>query len=445
MKIKKIQIRNYLSITDLVWEPKGTITKAKGDNDTGKTTFLNAIRDAIKSSGADPDAVQIGKDKAEIIIDLDNDVSITRKITKTSNTVKVVANGEEVSKAQTYLNTIFGPYIFDPSAFVLEDAKTRTEMVLQATEFQLTEQDIRNAIGDRGIALDLSTIDYNRHGLKVLNDVEGHIYKQRTEQGREKDRLKKAIIQDRLEIPETFDADKWKCFDLKTTVDNLAEARGLIQANQADSDKLELMRQNKVQLDYDIDALDEKIQQFQSEMKRSLSRRENMISEGIEFAKIVSSFVRPDTESIQDDIDGYEGAQSVKLKLEGIEKRTAEADTATERHTALDDLYKAFTGNVRREIMAGIEFPIEGLEFKDDKIYVKNISLSKLSTKDGINIGVDIAMSTAGKLKCILVDRFESFSDKNKLIFAEKMGKTEYHAFVTEVTSGELSIESSDD
>ena len=135
MKITKLRILNFLGISRLSIDRCGKINRITGGNGTGKSSVLKAITAAFKSSGVDPMLIRTDEDKAEILIELDNNVTIERTMTSRTNTARVTVGQEPVSSPQTYLKSLFSSLSFNPVEFFLADKKERRRLLLQVFSF----------------------------------------------------------------------------------------------------------------------------------------------------------------------------------------------------------------------------------------------------------------------------------------------------------------------
>lgn len=175
MSITKIVIRNYrgIELREAVIGPAGAI--AKGKNGGGKTSLLNGLRAALEGRDIGPDAIRLGADRAEILVDTD-DVSVRRAITtKDSQLTVKTAAGDLKSKPQTWLAELFGASI-DPLALLLAKPKDRRAIVLASLPCAITADEIRAKW-----AADLPVdFDCAGHGLEVIDRVRAHYYAERT-------------------------------------------------------------------------------------------------------------------------------------------------------------------------------------------------------------------------------------------------------------------------
>jgi len=133
MKIVCLRVKQYMGIADLEVRHPGRCALVTGDNATGKSTVLKAIRAAFEGDG--PQAIRLGADKAEILVDTDDLLTIRRVITPRgggTGSVTVTRDGIPVPSPQTFLGGLVGPFNVDPTEFFLSEAADRKRMVLQA-------------------------------------------------------------------------------------------------------------------------------------------------------------------------------------------------------------------------------------------------------------------------------------------------------------------------
>lgn len=182
MKITKLEIKAFRGIRDLsiTVPPEGAIVA--GGNAKGKSSVLKAITAAIAGQGIGPDAVRVGADKAEILIDLDA-IKVRRSITRAGSTLTVKnAEGDAWSKPQTRLNELFGTAGLDALSFFLAEPKERRKLVMEALPVTVTAEDVaRWAPGATKIA---GRVSLEGHGLEVLERLHKTFYDVRAEVNR---------------------------------------------------------------------------------------------------------------------------------------------------------------------------------------------------------------------------------------------------------------------
>lgn len=95
------------------------------------------------------------------------------------------------------------------------------------------------------------------------------------------------------------------------------------------------------------------------------------------------------------------------------------------------------------ELLKNIKLPVTGLGINDEmQLTIDDLPIRNLSTSRQIKLALDIAKATCGPLQLICVDRFESLDAEQRKIFSEEIEKDDFQYFITNVTSGELKINS---
>lgn len=451
MKVTKISILNYIGVGAFKSSRLGKLNIIEGGNGTGKSSVLKAITEAFKSSGKNPSLIKVGSDKAEIIIEIDDNILIERKITTSSNQPKVVVDGQPLSAPQRFLNDLLGPYQFDPTAFFLAPAKERRSMLLKSLPFTLDAGSLKGFLDDPENELvdylRLDTYDFSIHGLELLEKIASDIYDKRHEQGQIVTRLKKSLEQDAREIPETFDADKWKGFDLAATSEKVSEMRQQIIDHERSAADLEKLRNEVRSLQIGVDKKRERIERLREEIKAleaeidvDTKEAEAIKQRGKALVQRVESFIPPNIEAERAKLAEYQNAQKLVVKLQQIEQRKTELVDEEQVHKDLDELHKMLVNDVPKKALAELKLPIKGLEIKGDEIMVQGHSIDTLSTSEQMKFAVSVARSLAGKLKVICIDRYESLDKDARKVFEAEAEKDDFEYFMTVVTSGDLTM-----
>lgn len=94
------------------------------------------------------------------------------------------------------------------------------------------------------------------------------------------------------------------------------------------------------------------------------------------------------------------------------------------------------------ELLQQIELPIKGLGINEQmQITIDDLPITNLSTSRQIKLALDIARATAGPLKLICFDRFESLDDDQRETFLNEITDDGYQYFISQVTNGDLAVE----
>lgn len=177
-KITRLEIKDYRGIRDLSINvpPEGAVFS--GGNGRGKSSALKAITAVLAGKGIEPEAIRLGADHAEILIDTEA-LRVRRSITAKGSSLTVKnADGDNWSKPQTRLNELFGTAALDALSFFLAEPKERRRILLEALPVSVTPEDVeRWAPGARM----LERISLDGHGLEVLERMHQLFYTIRTE------------------------------------------------------------------------------------------------------------------------------------------------------------------------------------------------------------------------------------------------------------------------
>lgn len=94
------------------------------------------------------------------------------------------------------------------------------------------------------------------------------------------------------------------------------------------------------------------------------------------------------------------------------------------------------------ELLQQIELPIKGLGINEQmQITIDDLPITNLSTSRQIKLALDIARATAGPLKLICFDRFESLDDDQREMFLNEIADDGYQYFISQVTNGDMTVE----
>ena len=435
MRITRIDIQNFLGISMLSVDELGKINVVTGDNGVGKSSVLKAITEAFRSSGVDPEIIHSGADNAEIIIKLDCDIEIERSITPSGNTVKVTKDGEKITSPQKFLNSLYGPGVFNPIEFFQAKPPERRKMLLAALDISITEEELAEKLGRYGNSLPLGVHEYNRNALMVLEDVAHDAYTIRADKAKEKKRLEASIESDRRDIPTDVDLNEYRDFDYDGKFAEYEEAAESIAKNYRKKESISALEGEANDISREIVALEDKLKDLREAGRSKVAEIELLQAQW-------NAFKAPDTESMKTALSGYQDAQKHLNKLEAISTREEELKQVTADHKKLDKAHKLLTTDIPKSLMSQAEFPVPGIEIAGDKISIDGIPIDKRSGSEQIKFAVTLAqfLSQNKELKVILVDGFEALSDTSRKAFIEATESDDFEYFITRVTDGELKV-----
>lgn len=221
MKISKITIKQLFGIKE--WQGDGKNIELVGDNGTGKTSVIDAIRYALTNSSDREFIVKNGETEGEIYIETDNGLSIDRKArTAMTDYKSVKQNGNVIPSPESFLKTIFTPLQLSPMEFISMDKKTQNATILDMIQYDWNLDTIKEWFGE--IPRD---VNYEQNILAVLNDIQaenGYYFMHRQDVNRDI-RAKKAVIADiGSSLPIDYDGERWEkenLSDLYTEIENV--------------------------------------------------------------------------------------------------------------------------------------------------------------------------------------------------------------------------------
>ncbi len=179
MKITRVRITNYRGIEELdaAIAPAGAIVK--GSNGQAKTSVLKAIQAALAARDIGPEAIRVGAERAEILVDIDN-LQVRRVISPKGPTISVAKDIGDGIKAKVpspkdFLRDLLGTSPIDPIELVTEkDKKKRRAQILAALPVRVTAEQVRKWLEEE------CQVDTSGHGLEVISQLRATYYDRRT-------------------------------------------------------------------------------------------------------------------------------------------------------------------------------------------------------------------------------------------------------------------------
>lgn len=221
-KIKFLRVNNFLGIDERELEA-AKINILKGPTGSGKTAVVEAIEKDLTNRNRRTEIIKHGSDEATLFVELDNGLSIDRRIRNDkADYLKVRQDGKGVESTEKFLSSLVNGNIFRPLDWVNLSTKEQTKSLLSMLEIGWSEEDIVNWFGDL-----VDDIDYSQHILLILKSIEQKYYKIREEVNREIKELKarkKSIVDD---LPAEYNGDDWKDKNVQEYYAKVKEAQDI--------------------------------------------------------------------------------------------------------------------------------------------------------------------------------------------------------------------------
>lgn len=384
-KIKFLRVNNFLGIDEREVEA-AKINIFKGPNGKGKTSVIEAIEKTFTNKNRRSEVIKHGEDESTLFVELDDGLSIDRRIREgKANYLKVRQDGKGADSTEKFVNSLVNGNIFRPLDWVNLSVKEQTESLLSMLQIGWSEEDIINWFGELP-----DNIEYNKHILLILKDIEQKYYKVREEVNREIKELKariKSIVDD---LPAEYDGEKWKSVDIKEYYARVTEAQNVNKLiSQAKSlkdnfnDKVESIKSNgeaeksRITLKYKSERED--IQDIISLANGKIEKANNFIANADHELELkIKELTNDNTSKINEADSDYQSS------LKDLEKEFQE------RKETLKKVHESYIDTLKNELITSIESSkkqsVSQLEEQKDLI---SINQNKISAKNQELIGLD--------------------------------------------------------
>ena len=469
MKISKIQIKDLFKIEEVILDGKDV--EIIGDNKTGKTSIIVAIRLALKNRSEKDVILRKGAQEGSILIETDTGISILRKERLGKVGVDVVKDGKTpITKKETFLRELFSDLQLNPVKFVAMPEQEQNRIILDLIDFKWDIDWIKKQFGEI-----VPEIDYNQNILKVLSDIQaddGFYFRTRQEINRESRNKQAFITEIATSLPEKYKASEWEKKNLSeiyTEAESIREENRQIEKAQVVVDNEE---NKKRAFDSDrkiaLAALDRQMNGVKNQCEKDIINLENQIKATKKELAQVEEDKLKEREKIElkykADVAKFAGAIE---ENKAIAKGKIRDTSALLKQAAHIEEMKGYIGEYNR--MCGYEAEIEGLNIKaegytylieharelpaeileksklplDNLTIVEGIPLinglpiSNLSDGEKLELCVDIASMKKNLLNLILIDGVEKLSTKNRKILYGKCKKRGLQFIATRTTDNE--------
>ena len=468
MKISKLKIENLYGIEQL--ELDGKSIELTGTNGAGKSSVLDAIRLALTNNSKRKYIVKNGETEGRVLVKLDDGTTIDRKKRTDKSDYKSIKdeNGNEINSPETFLKDIFTPLQLEPVEFLSMSEKEQNRILLNLIEFNKDKKEfIQEKFGELPL-----WVNYDDSILEILNQLqskEGQYYQNREDINRQI-RNGIAIINDiAKDIPEGYDAEKWRNFTLsdkyeelnkdkeynakidksiayKEDYENKIKQIETVENNtllQIEKDKSEEKNKittemqelkNRIELlQKDLENIDVKYEKTIAETKSETIAEKAKLDENIKVANEWANKEKINTEMLENELkiaEEMKGHLNEYDRMKEMQKKMDNFNIISETLTNKIELARTLPGEILKEA----NIPVKNLTVENGVPLVNGIPVNGLSEGEKLDLCIDITLAKETNLKLILIDGIEKMSKTNKERIYDKCRKAGIQIISTRTT-----------
>lgn len=450
MRITSLKIKNFLSLADVEIKP-GKITQIAGGNNQGKTSILKALEFAVLGSN-DPSLVKLGEDQAEVLVELSDTTSIRRRLNSEGRqSVEVKREGMKAQAPQAFLGALFDQSSFNP--LDLLDPKGRTETILKCLDIKLTPEKLAEELH---MTIDeLPLVDWEQHGLKVIDAVHRYMYQRRAEANKvlaEKTKRYQTYRDDLPEAPKPPDLSREELMAKREECQkNITSAESSISHIKGQLAKEDEKRERVRRCEEEIQQIEKTIAAAQARKEvaeKFLAQAKSELCDAFESDEHYRKEVEINRQEIQKielalkDWQSFEALESQRKMVHDMEKEVKEAQKLS---VELDRRVTELHSPIPQRIMSSAEMPVKGLDYVDGDFYVDGVRVDNLSTSAAMKLAIALARKLAKKTRIICIDGAEQLDEENYDAFCQEIKDDGFTYFITKVGAPFNSISSLED
>ena len=448
MRISKLKVENLYGIEQL--ELDGKSVELSGSNGMGKSSVLDAIRLALTNNSKRKCIVKNGKNEGRIFVQFDDGTTIDRKKRTDKSDYKSIKDekGNDINSPENFLKEIFTPLQLEPVEFLNMSEREQNRLLLNLIEFNRDKKEfITEKFGET-----INWVDYSDSILEILNkiqDKDGEYYLRREEINR-KAREGLAIVQDiAKDIPEDYDAEKWKNFTLSDKYEEVNKIKDynakidksiaykedynnkikqiedkenaiLVEINaQKEQEKNNInnkileMKNQIILLEKELENIDNKYLLQGTEARNNSIAEKAKLEENIKIANEWADKAKQDTSILENELkiaEEMKGHLNEYDRMLEKQKEVEQLKLMSESLTNKIELARDLPGEILKEA----NIPVKNLTVENGIPLVNGLPINGLSEGEKLMLCVDVTLNNPNSLKLILVDGIEKLSDANK-------------------------------
>lgn len=364
-----LRISNFkkISLIDVDLESHGNHVTIVGKNDSGKTSFLDAISYLFGGAPFKPEQpVRIGAEVCQIMGRLSNGLIFKRRVTDTAEKFTIESeDGMSYKSPQSVSDALWNPIAFEPDAFSRLETKKQAAMLRQITGVDTTLLDSRRKV------LYAERTKVNAVYESMAAQVEGIVIPvPPTEVGDEKDIA--ALAKQRAELAK-HNAENAKC-----------------------RDDYERAKQVATKMADDVARLEKSLEAMRAKLADARKLE-------TELGGMTLALVEQDTDELDQEIAGANAANAVvrgNIQKMNEHKRALEQKEVAEKNLRKkNDEVIELTVQIKKidadkaAMLTKAKFPVDGMSVEDDEVFVNGVPFSQIASSEQTRIGMAMAMA----------------------------------------------------
>lgn len=454
-KAYRLHISNFLTIEEFELDLTPGVIGFVGPNAVGKTNILTAV-ESILSGKHDLKLIKDGAKRSEIRLEEIEDgivkSSVSRIQTERSNRLESNGLGPRTTPKK-WLTKLLDEIAINPVRLIGEDpvkylkqhlpVKAKPEEIMQVADMTLPfniEQNAFTQCEDVAENIEVerrSQYQVMRHAKEVADEIRMHLppkpeKPKRTLQDIEDEKVELRakymrvkehnVARDELQN-EVQDVGK-SIERTKSEIEKNKQSLNLLENAKMDAEheleqKIRQLKDAYAQKKNDIEQQKVRIQQRMEDYSESIDK-ERAAFEAKQ--KKLSEMPQMSFDEIEVQVQKLNQEKSDIERYEEIEKRYGQLSEkeqiwqqTKERYEDLDLGYKYYAYKLPKTLIDRANLPVEGLEFREEQLWVKDRHIDRLSSAERYLVAVDLAVALAerkGHL-CVCIDGLECFSNEN--------------------------------
>lgn len=432
-KIEYIAVKNFKGIKELEVSNLSRFVAVFGKNGAGKTSFIEAIKSAIKADKWVNSKVRIGEEKGEIEVKFED--FVIKRIVGENGKLIVEHNGELVAKPQAWLDGVFKGTIGDPQKFINLHNKEKIKYLLETQGKKLEYDELEK---QREVKYAERT---NLHRSLLAKKEELDKTDTSTFEHLEESDMDVAVLQ--LQLKEA-ESKNQAIFELQSRIDKGLSVKETCQK------ELENLRNQSESIDRQIEALKAKKFDLEKQEQEKSEYLDKVIDQIVDLQDQFQASEKIDTTAILEQLNTHNAtvAKNAQLKAqkELYEKQVEAKNQLQVQWKELDDAVLEIE-QLQNDLIKDLNLSYK-LKLEDWVMYVEVnenwIPLDELNTAQQLEIWVDICLSWPNEIKIITIENANALDPNTLERVREKIESNQAQCFLETVYStgyDEITIE----